>query len=268
MAHLQPFARLQPAHVGPAARRVQGPLQHPALRHRGHGGSEAPKGAYTLDMLAEDLRQLLAELKIRRTHYCGLSMGGMIGQVVALTDPGVFDRVVLADTGHARPPKPASSGKSASRPRRPAACSRWWNRRSSAGSPRISGQAGRGHHPQADRLDAGTRLRRLLPRYLEPEYHRAPEGDRQPGARDHRRAGRGGAGNALHRRERAGGEAGGDSAGGAHRQHRAGRRLQSRSRGVPFIPRQRASLRECTPKRSSTRATLCATSSSSDFGLA
>ena len=72
---------------------------------RGHGGSEAPKGAYTLDMLAEDLRQLLAELKIKRTHYVGLSMGGMIGQVVALTDPGVFDRVVLADTGHAQTPE-------------------------------------------------------------------------------------------------------------------------------------------------------------------
>ena len=43
---------------------------------RGHGGSEAPKGPYTLDMLAEDLRQLLAELKIKRTHYCGLSMAG------------------------------------------------------------------------------------------------------------------------------------------------------------------------------------------------
>ena len=72
---------------------------------RGHGGSEAPKGAYTLDMLAEDLRQLLAELKIKRTHYVGLSMGGMIGQVIALTDPGVLDRVVLADTGHTQTPE-------------------------------------------------------------------------------------------------------------------------------------------------------------------
>ena len=72
---------------------------------RGHGGSEAPKGAYTLDTLAEDLRQLLAELKIKRTHYVGLSMGGMIGQVVALSDPDVFDRVVLADTGHAQTPE-------------------------------------------------------------------------------------------------------------------------------------------------------------------
>ena len=72
---------------------------------RGYGASEAPPGPYSLDMLAEDLRQLLEELKISRTHFVGLSMGGMIGQVLALTDPGLFDRVVLADTGHAQSPE-------------------------------------------------------------------------------------------------------------------------------------------------------------------
>ena len=187
-------------------------------------------------------------------------MGGMIGQVVALTDPA-FDRVVLADTGHAQTPKPASSGKSASTPRKPA-----WRSRCGTDDrafTRIS--KGRSWTPSADRLDAGTRLRRLLPRYLEPEYHSAPEGDRQPGARDHRRAGRGGAGNALHRRERAG-RSWCDSAG-AHianiEQADAFNRFAE-----TLHPRQRASLGECTPKRSSTRAALCATSSSSDFGLA
>lgn len=72
---------------------------------RGHGASEAPSGAYSLDMLAEDLGKLLDHLKIKRTHFIGLSMGGMIGQTVALKDPGVFDRVVLADTGHAQTPE-------------------------------------------------------------------------------------------------------------------------------------------------------------------
>jgi 3-oxoadipate enol-lactonase len=72
---------------------------------RGHGASEAPPGPYTLDMLAEDLRQLFEELQIKKTHFVGLSMGGMIGQVLALTDAGLFDRVVLADTGHAQTPE-------------------------------------------------------------------------------------------------------------------------------------------------------------------
>lgn len=72
---------------------------------RGHGASEAPAGPYSLDLLAEDLRKLLEDLRIKRTHFVGLSMGGMIGQTVALKDPGVFDRVVLADTGHAQTPE-------------------------------------------------------------------------------------------------------------------------------------------------------------------
>src|SRR5205823_266527 len=47
---------------------------------RGHGGSDAPAGAYTLDQLAEEARQLLAALGIERTPWVGLSVGGMIGQ--------------------------------------------------------------------------------------------------------------------------------------------------------------------------------------------
>jgi 3-oxoadipate enol-lactonase len=72
---------------------------------RGHGASEAPKGPYTLDMLAEDLGQLLDQLKIRKMSYVGLSMGGMIGQTLVLKNPELFDRVVLADTGHAQTPE-------------------------------------------------------------------------------------------------------------------------------------------------------------------
>ena len=72
---------------------------------RGHGASEAPKGPYSLDTLAEDLRQLLEQVGIRKTHYVGLSMGGMIGQTLVLKHPELFDRVVLADTGHAQTPE-------------------------------------------------------------------------------------------------------------------------------------------------------------------
>jgi 3-oxoadipate enol-lactonase len=65
---------------------------------RGHGGSEAPAGAYTFDQLTDDVLGLLDALKIGRTHFCGLSMGGMIGQHLALKAPGRIDRLVLADT--------------------------------------------------------------------------------------------------------------------------------------------------------------------------
>ena len=65
---------------------------------RGHGASEAPKGAYTLEMLADDLKALLEALGVKSPHYCGLSMGGMIGQTFALKYPGVFKTLILADT--------------------------------------------------------------------------------------------------------------------------------------------------------------------------
>jgi 3-oxoadipate enol-lactonase len=65
---------------------------------RGHGQTSAPSGAYTLEQLADDLKGLLDHLKIASTHYCGLSMGGMIGQTFALKYPGILQTLVLADT--------------------------------------------------------------------------------------------------------------------------------------------------------------------------
>jgi len=69
-----------------------------AFDTRGHGASAAPRGAYTLETLADDLQGLLDQLGIKRTHFAGLSMGGMIGQSFALKYPGVFQSLVLADT--------------------------------------------------------------------------------------------------------------------------------------------------------------------------
>jgi 3-oxoadipate enol-lactonase len=65
---------------------------------RGHGGTDAPAGAYTLEQLAEDARALLHTLGITKTHWIGLSMGGMIGQTLALSSPGLFLSLALCDT--------------------------------------------------------------------------------------------------------------------------------------------------------------------------
>ena len=65
---------------------------------RGHGASDAPAGDYTLDMLAEDVLGMFRALNIDRCHWVGLSMGGMIGQTLALKSPGLFTSMVLADT--------------------------------------------------------------------------------------------------------------------------------------------------------------------------
>jgi 3-oxoadipate enol-lactonase len=47
---------------------------------RGHGGSSATPGDYTLALLAQDVLALMDHLGIEQAHYVGLSLGGMIGQ--------------------------------------------------------------------------------------------------------------------------------------------------------------------------------------------
>ena len=72
---------------------------------RGHGASDAPGGAYTQKMLADDLHGLLTTLRIDSPHFVGLSMGGMIGMTYALEHPGAFKSLVLCDTSSRIPPE-------------------------------------------------------------------------------------------------------------------------------------------------------------------
>jgi 3-oxoadipate enol-lactonase len=74
---------------------------------RGHGGSDAPHGAYTLDLLTEDLLGILDGLGIEETHFVGLSMGGMVGMTFALEHPGRLRSLVLCDTSSRIPPEAA-----------------------------------------------------------------------------------------------------------------------------------------------------------------
>lgn len=65
---------------------------------RGHGRSTATSAPYSLELLAEDLAQLLGRLGIERPHFVGLSMGGMIGQTLAVRAPHAFRTLTLCDT--------------------------------------------------------------------------------------------------------------------------------------------------------------------------
>ena len=65
---------------------------------RGHGASSAPDGPYTFAQLTADLAGLLDALRIERTHFVGLSMGGMIGQHFALAHPARLQRLVIASS--------------------------------------------------------------------------------------------------------------------------------------------------------------------------
>ena len=70
---------------------------------RGHGGTDAPVGPYTLEMLADDAVGLLDALSLDKVHWVGLSMGGMIGQTLGLCAPERLLSLTLADTSAGYP---------------------------------------------------------------------------------------------------------------------------------------------------------------------
>jgi 3-oxoadipate enol-lactonase len=65
---------------------------------RGHGLTSAPKGPYTIDQLGKDVLVLLDYLSIDAAYFCGISMGGLIGQWLAVNAPERIDGLVLANT--------------------------------------------------------------------------------------------------------------------------------------------------------------------------
>lgn len=75
---------------------------------RGHGGSDAVVGAYTMYDLAGDVAATLDYLAIERVSFVGLSIGGMIGQAFADRYEERLAALVLCDTQPASFPDAAS----------------------------------------------------------------------------------------------------------------------------------------------------------------
>ncbi|KUR78362.1 3-oxoadipate enol-lactonase [Novosphingobium sp. Fuku2-ISO-50] len=65
---------------------------------RGHGQSGVPAGGYSLDRLGRDVIELLDALQIEQVDFCGLSLGGMIGQWLGIREGNRLRRLVLANT--------------------------------------------------------------------------------------------------------------------------------------------------------------------------
>jgi 3-oxoadipate enol-lactonase len=65
---------------------------------RGHGQTETTPAPYTLELLGKDAIGLLDALHIEQAHWVGLSMGGMIGQYIALDHPHRLLSLSLCDT--------------------------------------------------------------------------------------------------------------------------------------------------------------------------
>lgn len=66
---------------------------------RGHGKTGlSSRKKYSIELYADDLINLLNELKIDRPIICGISLGGMIAQVFATKYPERLSTLILADT--------------------------------------------------------------------------------------------------------------------------------------------------------------------------
>ncbi|MEN8426286.1 3-oxoadipate enol-lactonase [Acinetobacter schindleri] len=65
---------------------------------RGHGASSAPQGPYSIDQLGQDVVNLLDHLNIEKAAFCGISMGGLTGQWLAINRPERFNQVVVCNT--------------------------------------------------------------------------------------------------------------------------------------------------------------------------
>ena len=65
---------------------------------RGHGASEVLDGAYSLDRLALDVLDIMDVLAIEKAHFCGVSLGGMVGQVLAIRAPERLLSLILSTT--------------------------------------------------------------------------------------------------------------------------------------------------------------------------
>jgi 3-oxoadipate enol-lactonase len=83
------------------------------FEHRGHGGSPVPTGPYTIDQLGTDVVTMLDRLGLSHVSYCGLSIGGMVGQWLAINAPERIDKLILLCTSPHLPPASDWSARAA-----------------------------------------------------------------------------------------------------------------------------------------------------------
>ena len=102
---------------------------------RGHGGSSVTPGPYSIEQLAHDVLGLVDALDIKRFAFCGLSMGGLIGQWLGINAGERLTRLVICNTAakigtdevwNDRIDTVLKGGEQAMRDMRDASVSRWF----------------------------------------------------------------------------------------------------------------------------------------------
>ena len=108
---------------------------------RGHGQSGVPAGPYSMERFGRDVIAVLDALDIEKTNWCGLSMGGMVGQWLGANAPDRMEKLVLSNTHSYYPDK--TPWKTASNSSRRRASTSWSTATCSAGSRKAFGSVRR-----------------------------------------------------------------------------------------------------------------------------
>jgi 3-oxoadipate enol-lactonase len=168
---------------------------------RGHGktddtGEDLSRG-YTLEQLADDVAHLVAKLGHSRFHYVGLSIGGMIGQVLAVRHRQLVRRLVLCCTGTGRPSpeqekmwedRLVAVAKDGTAPQVEGTLARWFSPEYLSAAPQVKQWIGDliRATPRAGYIGAGHAIRRMNIAATELESLRLPAlviaGEMDPGA--------------------------------------------------------------------------------------
>jgi 3-oxoadipate enol-lactonase len=80
------------------AQALAGPFRVLRFDMRGHGASDVPAGEYAMDRLGRDALAVLDAVKVKRTNVCGISIGGLAAQWLAIHAPDRVNKLVLANT--------------------------------------------------------------------------------------------------------------------------------------------------------------------------
>lgn len=108
---------------------------------RGHGKSSSPPGSYSLDRLGRDVVELLDALNVSSVDFCGLSLGGMIGQWMGIRTGDRLRRLILANTSGLMAPASAWDSRivqvrqSGMSPLAQASIARWFTERFASAAP-------------------------------------------------------------------------------------------------------------------------------------
>lgn len=114
---------------------------------RGHGKSSVTQGPYTIEQLGQDVLALLDALNVEKAAYCGLSMGGLIGQWLGINAPTRFTHLVLCNTAakignaegwNSRIDTVNAGGEQAMRDLRDGSIARWFTPEFSAANPTVA----------------------------------------------------------------------------------------------------------------------------------